>query len=307
MDPSEPETSDVGSSVRVVGLVLALGLAVGGAGGYLLGQRSSLRNGSAFDRPASSGDASATRPATGGDPSGAAAPSAGSGAATGPGNAGAGSARDSRNPAAANAPSARPGTSAAAGSAAGSAANAPGASAATGRLTVNSNPGRADVAIDGVRRGVTPLTLRDLPFGSHTVRVTRGGYAPETRRVTVAAGRPAESITLDLEPIAPPPRPSTPGARSGAAAAASAAPRTPAPERGSASGLGALYIVSRPMGARVTVDGRFVGATPLLLTDVSSGSHTIELQADGHKPWQTTVQVKVGERTRVAGSLEEGR
>jgi hypothetical protein len=50
-----------------------------------------------------------------------------------------------------------------------------------------------------------------------------------------------------------------------------------------------------------------VGATPLLLTDVSSGSHTIELQADGHKPWQTTVQVKVGERTRVAGSLEEGR
>jgi hypothetical protein len=115
------------------------------------------------------------------------------------------------------------------------------------------------------------------------------------------AGRPAESISIDLEPTAPRTRPSSPGAGPAASAAA------PAPERGSASGLGALYVVSRPMGARVTVDGRLVGVTPLLLTDVSSGSHTIEMQADGHKPWQTTVQVKVGERTRVAGSLEEGR
>ena len=61
------------------------------------------------------------------------------------------------------------------------------------------------------------------------------------------------------------------------------------------------------MGARVTIDGRLVGATPLLLTDISPGAHTITLEADGHKPWQTTVQVKMGERARVAGSLEEGR
>jgi hypothetical protein len=143
------------------------------------------------------------------------------------------------------------------------------------------------------------LTLRDLPPGAHTVRVTRGGYAPETRRVNIVTGRPAESITIDLEPTAARTRPSTPGASPAAAA--------PAPERGSASGLGSLYVVSRPMGARVTVDGRLVGVTPLMLTDVSSGSHTIVLTADGHRPWQTTVQVKMGERTRVAASLEEGR
>jgi serine/threonine protein kinase len=303
-----PETSDVGSSIRVVGLVLALGLAVGGAGGYLLGQRSSLRNASAFDQTAGSGDAGAARPAAGGDQAGGASAGA-AGNAAAPGT-------DVALPAA-NAPSARPDSArdrgaSAAGSAPGAtAATAPagaspstGASrpaAATGRLTINSTPARADVAIDGVRRGVTPLTLRDLPFGSHTVRVTRGGFAPETRRVNIVAGRPAESISIDLEPTAPRTRPSSPGAGPAAAAA------TPAPERGSASGLGALYVVSRPMGARVTVDGRLVGATPLLLTDVSSGSHTIQLQADGHKPWQTTVQVKMGERTRVAASLEEGR
>jgi hypothetical protein len=311
MDP--PDTSDVGSSVRVVALVLALGLAVGGAGGYLLGQRSALRNASAFDQATGNGEtgsgAAPARPAAAaGDPAGSAsAGNAGKPPALG---------TDVALPAA-NSPSARPGSApaggaSAAGSAAGStaaarpagaspAAGASAPAAATGRLTISSTPARADVAIDGVRRGVTPLTLRDLPFGSHTVRVTRGGYAPETRRVNIVAGRPAEPISIDLEPTAPRTRPSSPGAGPAASAAA------PAPERGSASGLGALYVVSRPMGARVTVDGRLVGATPLLLTDVSSGSHTIQLQADGHKPWQTTVQVKMGERTRVAASLEEGR
>jgi len=319
-----PETSDVGSSFRVVGLVLALGLAVGGAGGYLLGQRSSLRNASTFEQAANSGDAGAARPAAGGDQAGGApvaregtegkiAPDASraagsgasgaSGAATA-GKAGPGSPRDARNPSAAagSAATAAPANASPAGGASGPAA-------ATGRLTITSTPARADVAIDGVRRGVTPLTLRDLPFGSHTVRVTRGGYAPETRRVNVVAGRPAEPLSFELEPTAPRTRPSTAGTGTGTGPAAAAPSRTgsAAPERGSASGLGALYIVSRPMGASVTVDGRVVGVTPLLLTDVTSGSHTIQLQADGHKPWQTTVQVKMGERTRVAGSLEEGR
>lgn len=298
-----PETSDVGSSVRVVGLVLALGLAVGGAGGYLLGQRSALRNGSTFEQAERSG--AAARPEAGanqGERTGGASSAGAAGATGDPAAPGASAAPGGAGPAA----SGKAGPASAAGS---TAANAPaGASsstgaarpaAATGRLTITSTPPRGEVAIDGVRRGVTPLTVRDLSFGSHTVRITRGGYAPETRRVNVVAGRPAESIAFELEPTAPRTRPTPGGAASGAASAA--------PERGSASGLGSLYIVSRPMGARVTVDGRVVGVTPLLLTDVSSGSRTIQLQADGHKPWQTTVQVKIGERTRVAASLEEGR
>jgi PEGA domain len=60
------------------------------------------------------------------------------------------------------------------------------------------------------------------------------------------------------------------------------------------------------MGARVTVDGRLVGTTPLVITEVSAGSHRVQIEADRHKPWTTTVDVPPGQRVRVAGSLEEG-
>ena len=39
----------------------------------------------------------------------------------------------------------------------------------TGRLIVKSEPAGAKVLVDGKERGVTPLTIDDVPFGSHTV------------------------------------------------------------------------------------------------------------------------------------------
>ena len=42
---------------------------------------------------------------------------------------------------------------------------------------------KAGVIVNNVWRGRTPLTLRGLSLGTHTVRVVEKGYAPETRRV----------------------------------------------------------------------------------------------------------------------------
>ena len=39
----------------------------------------------------------------------------------------------------------------------------------TGRLIVKSEPAGAQVLVDGKERGVTPFTIEDVPFGSHTV------------------------------------------------------------------------------------------------------------------------------------------
>ena len=39
----------------------------------------------------------------------------------------------------------------------------------TGRLIAKSEPAGAQVLVDGKERGVTPLTIDDVPFGSHTV------------------------------------------------------------------------------------------------------------------------------------------
>jgi hypothetical protein len=65
-----------------------------------------------------------------------------------------------------------------------------------------------------------------------------------------------------------------------------------------------MEIDSRPTGAKVFVDDRAVGATPVRLPDVTPGSHTVRLELPEHHAWTETVQVTRGKTTRVAGSLE---
>jgi hypothetical protein len=57
---------------------------------------------------------------------------------------------------------------------------------ANGRLQVHSDPPGAKVSVDGVARGVTPLTLDDLPVGPHAVVLERANGSIE-RTVTVDA------------------------------------------------------------------------------------------------------------------------
>jgi hypothetical protein len=73
-----------------------------------------------------------------------------------------------------------------------------------------------------------------------------------------------------------------------------------------AASLGAIYVVTRPLGARVSIDGNYVGTTPLLATEIAPGARAVRIEMDGHKPWTSTVDVPAGQRVRVAASLEEG-
>jgi hypothetical protein len=160
------------------------------------------------------------------------------------------------------------------------------AATAAGELIVRSKPAKAGVIVNNVWRGRTPLTLHGLAFGTHTVRVVEKGYAPETRRVSLDGRVPAATVSVQLDREAPrraeAPPPPTPGATTGS-----------------------LYIESRPTGARVSVDGRLVGTTPLLVGDLPPGGRSIRLEHPGHQPWTTTVAITAGRRQRVAASLEE--
>ena len=53
---------------------------------------------------------------------------------------------------------------------------------------------------------------------------------------------------------------------------------------------------SRPAGARVFVDGKLVGTTPLLIDAVAVGDHAVRLELDGFNPWTASTKV-VGRRT----------
>ena len=86
------------------------------------------------------------------------------------------------------------------------------------------------------------------------------------------------------------------------------APLRRPPHRGArqrAASSGSLVIESRPAGAKVFLDGRGVGVTPLTLSEVGVGSHVVRLDLAGHQRWSTSIRVVAGERERVAASLEE--
>lgn len=149
--------------------------------------------------------------------------------------------------------------------------------ATRGRLLVRSVPAGARVMISGRSRGVTPATVRDLPFGTYNVTVSRDGYQSRVQRVTLTRAVPARDITVELRP---------------------------APPAATAAATGAVYIDTRPSGARVTIDGRTAGTTPLRVPELAPGSHTIRLELAGHKSVTTTVVVRAGQQVPVRVSLE---
>jgi hypothetical protein len=87
-------------------------------------------------------------------------------------------------------------------------------------------------------------------------------------------------------------------------AKSTARPKEPE-QRAPAATTGSLLVDSRPIGAAVTVDGRSIGVTPVMIDDLSPGAHRVVLQIPGFNLWTTTAEVKAGSRTRVAASLEQ--
>ena len=114
-----------------------------------------------------------------------------------------------------------------------------------GTLVVESSPPGAQVEIDGKQRGTTPAAL-ELPPGSHEVALTRRGI---TRRfkVSVRAGEQTKQ-TLDWSIVRE---------------------------------AGSLAVSTEPTGAKVSVDGKAVGVTPLTIPDLPAGRRRVVLEGPG--------------------------
>jgi hypothetical protein len=164
--------------------------------------------------------------------------------------------------------------------------------ATAGRLVVQSTPSNAGVTINDTWRGRTPLTVDPLKFGTYTVRVVAPGFSVAREQFTLSQSSPTQALSFRLKPA--------PGSRAGSAGRGAPAP----PPAASEGGLGSVYVDSRPRGAQVFVDDRPVGTTPLRISDVKTGPHTIRLELAGHRVWSVSRQVTAGQETRVAGSLD---
>jgi PEGA domain-containing protein len=123
--------------------------------------------------------------------------------------------------------------------------SAPAAAEATGTLVVSTNPAGIPIVIDGLPKGMTPLTLQLAP-GPHELKL-EGDGEPRIIPLTIAAG---STVSHAIE----------------------------MPKAGPSTGQ--LMIRTEPAGARVTVDGTPSGTTPVTLEGLAPGSHTVALAND---------------------------
>jgi hypothetical protein len=144
----------------------------------------------------------------------------------------------------------------------------------TGSLSVSSNPSGASVYVDTVYQGTTPVTIPQLAAGSHTVRLTLTGYTEYSGPVTVTAG---QTYPLNI-----------PLTQS----------QSPSNTVISSSGTtGSLQISTTPSGATIIFDGKNKGQTPAAFSDLSTGSHTVNLTKSGYWDYSQTVNVVAGKTT----------
>ena len=148
---------------------------------------------------------------------------------------------------------------------------------AAGWLLVRTEPPGATVTVDGVDRGRTPLALSDMPFDTYRVEVSREGFRSQARELTLSPAAIVASLAIELSRGADPP---------------------PAPV------VGAIMVESRPPGARVVIDGREVGTTPTVVSDVEAGRRSLRIELDGYQPWATSVDVPASDQVRVGASLD---
>jgi serine/threonine-protein kinase len=162
----------------------------------------------------------------------------------------------------------------------GEAAEVPAPLPPTGSLRVASKPEGARVLVNGEDKGASPLLLESLPLGTYRVRIERSGFEAEELQAAITVEAPSASLDVALKPQAP------------------AVPAAPKP---------ALFrIRSTPPGARVAIDGKEVGVTPIDRLKVDVGSRVVRVLHDGYLPWEDTFRARAG-RTETIDAILTAR
>ncbi len=123
-----------------------------------------------------------------------------------------------------------------------------------GRVQLTSKPSKARLIIDGKNFGFTPF-IGTLTIGVHRVRLEKPGVMPLEEVIEVASGK-----VFRKEFVLP------------------AAP-------------GSMEVVTHPAGAKIRLDGRVVGTSPLTLRDLPAGKYTVSAELAGFSVEDKSVEV----------------
>jgi len=139
-----------------------------------------------------------------------------------------------------------------------------------GNLTINTRPSNSQVLIDGAQRGTTPVTLALAP-GAHTVTI-RNGSDERVIPLTIAPGAEVSQY-FEMKT-----------------------------EEQPAVVVGRVSVVTDPPGARVAVDGKARGSSPITIVDLTPADHKVTVTSDTGSA-ERTVAVTAGGTASVMFSL----
>ena len=128
----------------------------------------------------------------------------------------------------------------------------------SGIVNCVTEPAGATVLVNGISRGVTPCTVERVPKGYATFVFKLKGYEEAKRELRIAPGD-SQSLSLSLQG-----RPAR------------------------------LSAISYPEGARLTMDDNYVGKTPITLSAIKPGVHTLKAELAGYAPIFKTVVIENG-------------
>jgi fibronectin type 3 domain-containing protein len=127
------------------------------------------------------------------------------------------------------------------------------------KLTVNANVPDAEVFVDDIKKGNTPIIIRDLSAGAHILKVSAAGQEV----VKPVSLEPGKDITIMTD----------------------------------FQNIGSISVTSEPSVASVYLDGKAIGMTPLLIKNVAPGEHVIGVSKADYTESNKKVVVKVNEIT----------
>ena len=136
-----------------------------------------------------------------------------------------------------------------------------------GLVSVSSTPSGASIYLDDTYKGTTPETIFDVPVGSHSILLTKSGYYDKTATIIVVLNQVAY-VSKSLE-----------------------------------AKTGEIDISSDPSGAMVYLDDSYKGITPITISDVPKGYHTVKLTKPGYWDYCETLYVSARSKEFVSGHL----
>ena len=139
-----------------------------------------------------------------------------------------------------------------------------------GKVTLTSEPSRAEVTVDGQLWGNTPLTRDKVLSGEHNFRLVFADHFNFEETIGISDDQHLEK-TIKLRPR-----------------------------------VGWLTVTSKPSGATVTIfeTKKNIGQTPLRKASIEPGAYIIIIEKAGYEPYKTAIVLTYGGEQNVEANLE---